>query len=251
MQALAEQVGLGQLMSWLKVFSNLDYQLKNSPYGQLPLELAVVELLVVPSPAATVVPAEATQMAMPTRTRQRVAPPAQPPVARPVAAPQLVVDATPEPPVIAATPTPEADTSSDRSTVLRPNVIEVEDNAAFPLEDVETLWPQFVEDLRAENRLIYAQMEGVMPINIEEQTVVLLASKGKWQKSMLEQEKTRRLLERMLTKALKTTAHIRITMDEQEEMPDVHKQLQHARNDPLVRKAINIFEADVIGIDTP
>jgi len=151
---------------------------------------------------------------------------------------------------VAPPPERELEPATEQTTAQRPHVIEVEDNAAFPLEDVETLWPQFIEDLRAESRLIYAQMEGVTPINIEEQTVVLLASKGKWQKSMLEQEKTRRLLERMLTKALKTTAHIRITMDEQEEMPDVRKQIQHARNDPLVRKALNIFEADVIGIDT-
>ncbi len=40
-------------------------------------------------------------------------------------------------------------------------------------------------------------------------------------------------------------------MDEQEEMPDMRKQIQRMRNDPLVRKAINIFEAEIIGIDTP
>jgi DNA polymerase-3 subunit gamma/tau len=98
---------------------------------------------------------------------------------------------------------------------------------------------------------VYAQIEGVTPINIEDQTVVLLASKGKWQKSMLEQEKTRRLLERILSKLLRNQALIRITMDEREEMPDARKQIQHARNDPMVRKALNIFEAEVIGIDTP
>lgn len=130
-------------------------------------------------------------------------------------------------------------------------IIEVEDNAAFPLDEVEALWPQFLDDIRAEDRLAYAQMEGVKPINVEEQMVVLLASKGKWQKSRLEQEKTRRLLERVLSKLLKRPAYIRVTVDEQEEMPDARKQIQHARNDPLVRKAINIFEADVIGIDTP
>jgi DNA polymerase-3 subunit gamma/tau len=144
----------------------------------------------------------------------------------------------PEPVVISAAPGPA-------------RVIEVEDSSAFLLDEVQALWPQFVEDIRAENRLVYAQIEGVEPINIEEQTVVLLASKGKWQKSMLEQEKTRRLLERMLSKLLNSKARIRVTMDEREEMPDARKQLQHARNDPLVRKALNIFEAEVIGIDTP
>jgi DNA polymerase-3 subunit gamma/tau len=129
-------------------------------------------------------------------------------------------------------------------------IIEVEDSSAFFLDEVEAIWPQFVEDIRAESRLVFAQIEGVTPINIEEQTVVLLASKGKWQKGRLEQEKTRRLLERMLSKLLRNPARIRVTMDEQEEMPDARKQLQQARNDPMVRKALNIFEAEVIAIDT-
>jgi len=129
-------------------------------------------------------------------------------------------------------------------------IIEVEDSSEFFLDEVEALWPQFVEDIRAENRLVYAQIEGVTPINIEDRTIVLLASKGKWQKSMLEQEKTRRLLERMISKLLHHKVLIRVTMDEREEMPDARKQLQHARNDQLVRKALNIFEAEVIGIDT-
>ncbi len=131
------------------------------------------------------------------------------------------------------------------------HVIEVEDNAAFLLEEIEALWPQFVDDIRAESPLVFAQMDGVSPINIEEQTVVLLATKGKWQQSRLEQEKTRRLMERLLSKALKTTARIRVTMDEKEEMPDARKQIQHARSDPLVRRAINIFEAEITSIDTP
>jgi DNA polymerase-3 subunit gamma/tau len=150
------------------------------------------------------------------------------------------------------TPTPEEGVAVEQpAATASPRIIEVEDNAAFPLEDVEAIWAQFVEDVRAENRLTFAQLEGAVPINIEEQTVVLLATKGKWQKSRLENEKTRRLLERMLSKMLNIQAHIRITVDEQEEMPDTRKRIQNARNDPMVRKAINIFEAEVIGIDTP
>ena len=278
MQALASRIDLHQLVRWLKLLSNLDHQLKNSPYGQLPLELAVVELIAVPQAVPMVMPASTVTRAAP-RPMQAgsAARPASKP-AMPVEAPpripdkQVIVEAPPRIPdkqVTVESPRgveiQEAQTEAQPSTTVAilstttpataanipEHIIEVEDNAAFPLEEVEALWPQFVEDMRAEDRMIYAQLEGVIPINIEEQTIVLLARRGPWQKNMLEKERTLRLLERMLSKALQNTVRIRVTMDEQEEMPDTRKQIQHIRKDPLVRKAINIFEAEIIGIDTP
>src|SRR4051794_31769923 len=44
---------LGALLQWVKLFSGLDHQLRTSTYGQLPLELAVVEAIAGPaSPSA-------------------------------------------------------------------------------------------------------------------------------------------------------------------------------------------------------
>jgi DNA polymerase-3 subunit gamma/tau len=278
LQEIVSRIELSQLVQWLKVFSNLDYQLKNSPYGQLPLELAVVELLAAP-PAPAIPAAPAARPAVPSRARpampaaRQAAAEAKRPEAAPILEPEPIVAAGPinlsaqrETPALGqdqpdgqrrATSQapgrvdepqpPESEGSAPQSAT----VIEVEDNAAFLLEEIEAVWPQFVEDVRAESRLIYAQLDGVKPINIEEHTLVLLASKGTWQRSMLEQEKTRRLLERVLSKLLKNPARIRITSDEQEEMPDVRKQIQHARSDPRVRKAMNIFEAEIVGLETP
>jgi DNA polymerase-3 subunit gamma/tau len=234
LEAIAARVELGQLVRWLKVFANLDYQLKNSPYGQLPLELATVELLAVPAAAPPVTTPATTRPAGPSRQRPVVPQPEAPPPA--VLTQQSPAEVQASTPAVAQAPA---------------TVIEVEDNAAFLLEEVEAVWPQFVEDIRSESRLIYAQLDGVKPINIEEQTLVLLASKGAWQRSMLEQERTRRLLERVLSKLLKNAVHIRATADEQEEMPDARKHIQHARRDPRVRKAMNIFEAEIVGLDTP
>ncbi len=55
---------IGSVMHWIKLFSNLDYQLRTSPYGHLPLELAAVEALVAPAqiaapPASTTPPTPA------------------------------------------------------------------------------------------------------------------------------------------------------------------------------------------------
>ncbi len=265
LQAVGARVDLARLVQWLKLFSNLDYQLKNSPYGQLPLELAVVELLATPVsvPAITVSsarPASAPRPRAPSPQRPTVPLPSPPERVPPELARASELDgaSTTEPERLASPPAPaepvpafEPVAPSPEVVVAPAEVIEVEDNAAFLLGEVEALWPQFIEDVRAESPLVYAQLDGVKPINIEEQTLVLLASKGAWQRSKLEQERTRRLLERVLSKLLKNTAQIRVTADEQEEMPDVRKQIQHARSDPRVRKAMNIFEAEIVGLDTP
>jgi DNA polymerase III subunit gamma/tau len=42
-------VDLGTLLAWVKLFSSLDYQLRTSAYGQLPLEMAMVEALATPT----------------------------------------------------------------------------------------------------------------------------------------------------------------------------------------------------------
>lgn len=50
-QQWADQTRIDVVMRWLKLLSNLDYQLRTTSYGHLPLELAIVEALVsVPSP---------------------------------------------------------------------------------------------------------------------------------------------------------------------------------------------------------
>ncbi|NJL05033.1 MAG: DNA polymerase III subunit gamma/tau [Chloroflexaceae bacterium] len=53
LEGWATQAQAGALVHWIKLLSNLDFQLRTSPYGNLPLELAVVEALVAPPPAAT------------------------------------------------------------------------------------------------------------------------------------------------------------------------------------------------------
>src|SRR3954471_18598974 len=45
LQEQAKRIELGQVVHFLKIFSGVDYNLKVSPYGQLPLELALMEAL--------------------------------------------------------------------------------------------------------------------------------------------------------------------------------------------------------------
>ncbi len=50
MEAWAARAESAQIVHWIKIFSGLDFQLRTTPYGHLPLELAVVEALVTPPP---------------------------------------------------------------------------------------------------------------------------------------------------------------------------------------------------------
>jgi DNA polymerase III subunit gamma/tau len=135
-------------------------------------------------------------------------------------------------------------------SALPQQVIEVVDDAAFLLEDVQAAWEQIKEDVKADSPVIHAQLNGLVPINVEDRTIVLLA-RQKWQKTKLDSEKARRVIERAMTQVLGGQCFFRVTLDEQEEMPDINKQIQHVRKDELVRKAINVFNATIIAIDKP
>lgn len=283
MEQQAAETNVGQLVAWLKLFSNLDHQLKNSAYGQLPLELVVVEALFpqtvvqpVAAPASTSGPRAtgarptssaparpAPREAVPARAapatdqspRHEASPPSEsaaPARPQPVPAEMPVEELLPPVPEVAALSGGVSDRMPLPTVATVPEeVIEVIDDAAFLLEDVESCWRQVVEDIRAISRMIFAQLDGVEPINVEDRTVVLLAQRGDWQKKMLEVEKTRRLIERELSRTLGSECHIRVTVDQREEMPDINKQIQHLRKDELVRSAINLFDATIIAIDKP
>ncbi|MBP1464258.1 DNA polymerase III subunit gamma/tau [Candidatus Chloroploca sp. M-50] len=87
----ASRADIPRLLHWIKLFSGLDYQLRTTPYGHLPLELAVVEALVTPAVAAP--PASPRATATPSAPRA-TPPPARP---RPAAPPQDAPSPAPRP----------------------------------------------------------------------------------------------------------------------------------------------------------
>lgn len=250
MKSQAARADAARLVAWLKLFANLDYQLRTSAYGQLPLELAVVEALVAPQPASADPPRASGPPQPAAVTPKRLAPPpgvrqaAETPPATPGPATHASEAAPETAPVPASAPPAPAATANTPE-----QVIQVADDAVFLLADVEAVWDQVKEDIRAIDKLIYAQLDGVVPINVEDRTVVLLATKGEWQKKKLEVERTRKRIERELTRALGSPCFYRVTIDQQEEMPDLQKQIQQIRRDELVRSAINIFDATIIAVD--
>jgi DNA polymerase-3 subunit gamma/tau len=111
---------LAALLGWVKLFSGLDYQLRTSAYGQLPLELAVVEAIAARAQAPA---------AQPTA---RASAPQQRPPARAVAPPAVARTDQAEQP--AAAPTPAAPSRPAPAPMQEPADTAPQPEAASPAE---------------------------------------------------------------------------------------------------------------------
>jgi DNA polymerase-3 subunit gamma/tau len=104
--AWAAQTDAGRLVHLIRLLSGLDYALRTSPYGHLPLELALVEALVAPAPTAAPAPIADRSAAAP--ARREGAPKPRPSKAKAPAAPapppKAEAPAAPAPPPKAEAP---------------------------------------------------------------------------------------------------------------------------------------------------
>jgi DNA polymerase-3 subunit gamma/tau len=123
-------------------------------------------------------------------------------------------------------------------------------NAAFLLSDVEALWAEIVNNVKPfrDGRLIYALLKDVRPINVEGNTLVLLAN-SEFHKKQVEKENYRRVIEKVLSRALSTLVIIRCTLDQKDAMSDTRKQREAVQKDEWVEAVRNIFDADIIDIE--
>lgn len=318
MQAQVARSNVGTLLQWVKLFSGLDFQLRTSPYGQLPLELVVVEALIGPAPAVAVAPPRlvAARPAAPTpavssqparqpapapvrpkpapiATPTSSAPPVEiapvltPPVAasqepqpaavsetsddavaeqQPASAPAVKWDDDLLPPVEAATV--EASPSTEAEEIAPPehgdvfvapaDLQEEHDHAAIQtanaeistLERVEAVWPQVVRAVRPKDRILEALLRDVRPVDVEGNTIVLLAT-SPFHQGQVERPQPRQLIETIVSKQLGANFAIRCTTEAHVEVQDLRAQIRASRKDPWVRAAINVFDADVIGVEQP
>ncbi len=283
MAAWAQRADTGRLLHWVKLFSALDYQLRTTPYGQLPLELAVVEALLgqpaapaaparrsegsgarapLSQPAAPVrraappLPAEApvpaTPQAPPPTPRSEAAPPnvtAAPPPARPEPAPPD--EATPAVPDPGSDLPPPSPTPASAAPVARSPEAAAAANADFSLlELVEAHWEEIKRDVRPRSPTVQALLHSVRPIDVEGNTVVLLAA-SPFHKENLEKAQNRRIVEEVMQRRLGVTLALRCTIEARAESRDLRSQIREARKDDLVRAAMNIFEAHIVDIEPP
>lgn len=318
----ARTASLGALMRWVKLFSELDYQLRISSYGQLPLELAVIEAVIAPAPAATqsaaAVPAprpsarpaavpirddappppaarpaaaSAHDAAPPQRTpaqsttapQQTPAPPAAMPVRHDVPpapathpagvktgkAPAPPVEAARETPATAPPPATRQPLSTGDPFVQRqeqprqatgsPAPGETSEGVAAAnadaaaLERIESIWPAVVRDVRVHNKTLQALLNsGARPVDVKGDTLILEAP-SEWLMNQIEKPGMRQIIEEVLSKHMGARFSIRCVVEAQrrENPGALREQIRTTRKDPLVRAALNIFDADIIAVEDP
>lgn len=286
MVAWSRRADTGRLLRWVKIFSGLDHQLRTTTYGHLPLELAVVEALIdaptsgeatmaySPSPArsATTSPAPSATADAPVRAARSPVASAPPPQVGATTATAGAVEATsfspPPSPARRSRPaeaepanvadaavagsaaaamspsTPTATTSTPHS----PHMAAAANADFLLLELVEARWETIKRDVRPRSPTVQALLNGARPIDVEGNTVVLLAV-SPFHKENLEKAQNRKIVEDVLQRHLGVPVTMRCTIEARTEARDLRGQIREARKDELVRAAMNIFEAHIVDIE--
>jgi len=217
---------LGEIAVLLKRFSQVDYGIRHSVYGHLPLELCLIDAVLarqstaepiaapvpraLPTRAATR-PAEenpAPRVPAPERVPTPIRAESAPP--RPSAAPAAALTVpAPEPreaaPAVIITPVSPAPAASVPAPAPTPAPVAVPAPAAFvstlTIEQVRDLWPRVRQGVRAINRRIDALLNSVDPHAIGDGTLTLVAVYDFHQKKINEDD-TKRVLEEVVAQVL-------------------------------------------------
>lgn len=237
----AKRAQMGALVYWLRRMSELDYELRTSPYGQLPLELAVVEAIAGP-PVSSAAPA-----------------PAPAPVSRPAAPPSATParpsgSEVPRPSAAAPPPsrTPRADATQPPASV--PVSAPLGDRS--PISDVTDLlerWPAIIRELRSKSRNLEALIKsGIAPIDIQG-TVITLKADNEWLLNKIQERNNVVILEEVIARYTGVNYTIRSVAEaaKRDSGSALREQIRDTATNPLVRAAMNVFDADVVSIETP
>jgi DNA polymerase-3 subunit gamma/tau len=280
----ARSADLGALMRWVKLFSELDYQLRVSSYGQLPLELAVIEAVIAPTPAtaAAGAPAGASR---PVVRPERKTPPS-PPVVQPTTGtsgkPPVAEPAPPSGAAPVAEPAPQPGIPADKAThQTSPSPTDCARGSVHPasgansthiraagrsqrgvaaanadaaaLEQIESIWHNITRDVRVHDKTLQALLNsGVRPVDVKDGTLILEVP-SEWFIARLEKPAVRQIVEQVISKHMGTMFSIRCVVEAQrrENPGALREQIRATRKDPLVRAALNIFDADIIAVEDP
>jgi DNA polymerase-3 subunit gamma/tau len=125
-----------------------------------------------------------------------------------------------------------------------------ENAAVAALEQVESIWPDVVRDVRVFDKMLQALLNsGVRPVDVQDDTIVLEVA-NEWLLTRLDMPKLRQTVERVLSKHMGANYKIRCVVEAQRsENPNVlREQIRDSRKDPHIKAAINIFDADIIAV---
>jgi DNA polymerase-3 subunit gamma/tau len=235
----ATRVDMRQIAYWLRQLSALDQELRTSAYDQLPLELALVEAIAGP---ATPAPAESSPRSPAPRPSASAHPPAPaPPRATANTQPPSTPSTSTEPiPVRTPPRTPAAQETAPAAS---------QKATLATVTDLLDLWPLIVRDIRAHNRSLEALIKsGITPVDVQGETVVLKAD-NEWLHSKIQERANVLLLEQILERHTGMRYRIRSSTDgAKREQHSERDRIRDASSIPLVKTAMNVFDADVINV---
>lgn len=285
---------LGALLRWTRLFGELDQQLRTSPYGQLPLELALVEALLAPatslalptqpiaSRSANLAPAapKKTPVAPPTRPasssvpqHQHATPPELAATASNASSSAQIAQPAPGEPAMTTPQTqashsdvlasPEQLLAADIQAETAPEELAALPKQATPevesanadaatLEHVEHIWPEVIRDVRIYDKTLQALLNsGVRPIDVRDKTIILEVA-TEWLLGRLEKPNLRQTVEKVVSKHMGSQFIISCTVENQQRSnPNIlREQIRTSRKDPLVKAAINIFDAEILRVES-
>ena len=258
----ARRAQMGSLVYWLRRMSELDYELRTSPYGQLPLELAVVEAIAGP-PVSSAAPSAAPvsrpvapPSAAPARPSASEMPrPSVPPAPQPTAPqPTAPTPATPRPMTPSDTPAMPPSRGPSNESAANPPTTPLGDKS--PIGDVTDLlerWPAIIRDLRSKSRNLEALIKsGIAPIDIQG-TVITLKADNEWLLNKIQERNNVTILEDVIARYTGVTYTIRSVAEaaKRDSGSALREQIRDTTTNPLVRAAMNVFDADVVSIETP
>jgi hypothetical protein len=111
------------------------------------------------------------------------------------------------------------------------------------------LWPLIVRDIRANNRSLEALIKsGITPVDVQGETVLLKAD-NEWLHSKIQERANVLLLEQILERHTGIRYRIRSSTDgAKREQHSERDRIRDASSIPIVKTAMNVFDADVINV---
>ncbi|MCL5961137.1 MAG: DNA polymerase III subunit gamma/tau [Chloroflexi bacterium] len=233
----AEALALPQVVDFLRLFCQIDYSLRNSAYGQLPLELAFVE--------AVLPRRKTTEERVISSPAERPRPVPQPPIRLVTVSGNQGRDDRPQPVPVTETPEqPVAPSDSVPPAEREATTFETSPEGNPDLERIKVHWPAIVDDMRPLNRSIEALLRSCEPVAVDNGFVVL-GFYYEFHKSKIEDAKNRDMVERVMSKVVGSSCRVRCTMIERGRSAQTERAgtEKAASESPRVSAAKNIFNA--------
>jgi DNA polymerase-3 subunit gamma/tau len=155
-------------------------------------------------------------------------------------------------PVGRAVPALEQRPSPPFADELQDDVVDDAVLTGFAL--LEARWPAILRDVRVRSKTLQALLNsGVQPMAVRDQRVILQVA-SKFLLSQFEKPAVRQPVEEIISAVLGIACTIEAVLGSESSRDSAaarREQIRDIRTDPLVKAALNIFDADIVGIEPP